>query len=90
MRYQFTYNDAVISGLGSENQIPLNLFRWCSWADLVIRVDKYHSFGIKNSGNSSNGLQPCVNYEPITPVTQDESFYVPRQMLIYQRYVLSK
>ena len=52
MRYQFTYNDAVISGLGSENQIPLNLFRWCSWADLVIRVDKYHSFGIKNSGNS--------------------------------------
>ena len=51
---QFADDAAVISRLESENQILLNLFsRWCSWVDMIIRVDKWHSFGIKRSGNSS-------------------------------------
>ena len=52
--YEIAAAAAVISVLESENQILLNLFsRWCSWVDMIIRVDKWHSFGIKRSGNSS-------------------------------------
>ena len=75
--YQFAYDAAVISGLESENQILLNLFsRWCSWADMIIRVDKCHSFGIEKSGTSSKQFQPklFVNNEIIPPVKQDEYF----------------
>ena len=75
--YQFDDDTAVISGLESENQILLNLFsRWCSWVDMIIRVDKYHSFGIKKSGTSSKQFQPklFVNIELIPPLKQDEYF----------------
>ena len=52
--YQFANDAAVISGLESENRILLNLFsRWCSWADMIITVDKCHSFRIRKSGTSS-------------------------------------
>ena len=82
--YQFTDNTNVISGLESENQILLNLFsRWCSWADMIIRVDKCHSFGIKKSGTSSKQLQPklFVNNELIPPVKQNEYFmYLGRHL----------
>ena len=73
----FNSQCAVISGLESENQICLNLFsRWCSWPDMIIRVDKCHSFGIKKSGTSSKQFQPnlFVNNELIPPVKQDELF----------------
>ena len=52
--YQFADDAAVISGLESENQILLNLFGiWSLWVDMIIRVDKCHSFGIKKSVTSS-------------------------------------
>ena len=64
--YQFANVAAVISGLESENKILLNLFsRWCSWNDMIVSIDKCHSFGIKKSGTSSKQLQP---------VKQDEYF----------------
>ena len=78
--YHFADDTAFISGLESENQILLNLFsRWCSWADMIIRVDKCHSFGIKKSGstrNNSKQFQPklFVNNEFIPPVKHDEYF----------------
>ena len=75
--YEFTDAAAVISGLENENQILLNLFsRWCSWADIIIRVAKCHSFGIKKSGTNSKQLQPklFVNNEFIPPVEQDDYF----------------
>ena len=75
--YQFADNAAVISGLESENQILLNLFsRWCSWADMIIRVDECHYFRINKSGTSSKHFQPklFVNNELILPVKQDEYF----------------
>ena len=75
--YQFADDAPVISGHESENQNLLNLFnRWCSWADMIIRVDKCHSFGIKKSGTSSKQFQPklFVNNEFIPPVKQEEYF----------------
>ena len=82
--YQFAYDAAVISGLESENQILLNLFsRWCSWADMIIRVDKCHSFGIEKSGTSSKQFQPklFVNNELIPPLKQDDYFTVSRHKM---------
>ena len=80
--YQFDDAAAVISFLESENQILLNLFsRWCSWAAMIIRVNKCHSFGIKKSATSSKQFIPklFVKNELIPPVKQDEYFYVPGQ-----------
>ena len=70
-------DDAVISGLESENQILLNLLSsWCSWADIIIRVNKCHSFGIKKSGTSSKHFQSklFLKDELISPIKQDEYF----------------
>ena len=39
--YQFADDAAVVTGLEHENQVLLNAFNsWCTWADMVIRVDK--------------------------------------------------
>ena len=39
---------AVITGQESENQHLLNRFSlWCQWSDMIIRVDKCSTFGIK-------------------------------------------
>ena len=68
---------AFISSLERENQILLNVFtRWCSWADVIIRVDKCHSFGLRKSGTSSKQFQPklFVNNELIPAVRQDKYF----------------
>ena len=51
--YQFADDEAVVTGLEHENQVLLNAFNsWCTWADMVIRVDKCHSFGMKKVGSS--------------------------------------
>ena len=46
------------------------------YTDMIIRVDKCHSFRIKKSGTSSKQFQPklFVNNEIIPPVKQDEYF----------------
>ena len=43
---------------------------------MIIRVDKCHSFGIKESGTSSKQFQPnlFVNNEIVPPVKQDKYF----------------
>ena len=74
---QYPDDAAALSDLESENQILLNLFsRWCSWADMITRVDKSNSFGIRASGTSSKQFQPklSVNNELVPPVRQDEYF----------------
>ena len=39
--FQFTDYAAAITGLENETQILLNHFtRWCTWANMIIRVDK--------------------------------------------------
>ena len=51
--YQFADDAAVATGLEHENQILLNAFNsWCTWVDMMIRVDKCHSFGMKKVGST--------------------------------------
>ncbi|CAB3996693.1 Hypothetical predicted protein [Paramuricea clavata] len=46
--FQFADDAAVITGQESENQHLLNRFAiWCQWADMIVRVDKCSTFGIK-------------------------------------------
>ena len=46
--FHFADDAAVITGQESENQHLLNRFSlWCQWSDMIIRVDKCSTFGIK-------------------------------------------
>ena len=46
--FQFADDAAVISGQERENQLLLNRFTvWCQWSNMIIRVDKCTTFGIK-------------------------------------------
>jgi len=69
--FQFADDAAVVSSLESENQHLLNRFAlWCEWSDMLIRVDKCCTFGIKKIISKSvqylpkliinNELIPCV------------------------------
>ena len=45
---QFADDAAAITGQESKNQTLLNAFdRWCTWSNMIIKVEKYHSFGMK-------------------------------------------
>ena len=75
--YQFADDATVVTGLESENQVLLNAFnRWCTWAHMIIRVDKCHAFGMKKVNTLSKQFQPklYINNEKIPPVKKDESF----------------
>ncbi|CAB4042602.1 Hypothetical predicted protein [Paramuricea clavata] len=46
--FQFADDAAVVSGQEKENQMLLNRFTiWCQWAEMIIRVDKCSTFGIR-------------------------------------------
>ncbi len=48
--FQFADDTAVISSQESENQHLLNRFSiWCQWSNMIIRVDKCSTFGIKTA-----------------------------------------
>ena len=69
--YQFADDAAVVSGLESENQTLLNEFsRSCTWADMTIRIDKCHSFAMKEVLTASKQVMPklYLNNELISPV----------------------
>ena len=55
----FADDAAVVTTNERENQLLLNCFsRWCQWSNMLIRVDKCSSFGIKKfSTRSRNGQQ---------------------------------
>ena len=75
--YQFADDAAVVTGLEHENQVLLNAFNsWCTWADMVIRVDKCHSFGMKKVCLSSRQYKPklYINNELIPSIDINESF----------------
>ena len=75
--YQFADDAAVVTGLEHENQVLFNAFnRWCTWADMIIRVDKCHSFGMKKVGSSSRQYKPklYINNELIPAIEINESF----------------
>ena len=75
--FQFADDAAVVTGHEQENQTLLNHFtRWCHWSNMVIRVDKCVSFGIKKSSTSSNQFLPklIINRKLVPVVNIGESF----------------
>ena len=63
---------AVITGLENENQILLNHFtRWCTWANMIIRVDKCSTFGIRKSSTASMQYLPKLFINQVTVPTVD-------------------
>ena len=57
--FQFVDDAAVISSQERENQMLLNRFTiWCQWANMIIRVDKCSTFGIKKQ------LTKSIQYLP--------------------------
>ena len=74
--FQFAGDTAIVTALEEDNQRLLNLFtKWSSWANLEIRVDKCHSFGIKKIMSSAIQYQPnlTINGEKIPPIENRES-----------------
>ena len=59
--YQFADDAAIVTAMESNNQILLNKFsRWCIWCDMLIRVDKCYSFGIRKENNRSQQFKPML------------------------------
>ena len=55
--FQFADDAAVVSGQENENQFLLNRFTlWCQWADMIVRVDKCVTFGMKKSKNEVSSV----------------------------------
>ncbi|CAB4030630.1 Hypothetical predicted protein [Paramuricea clavata] len=82
--FQFADDAAVITGQESENQHLLNRFSiWCQWSNMVVRVDKCSTFGIKKVLSKSAQYLPklLINKDLIPTIKTGESF---------DRYVLSK
>ena len=75
--FQFADDAAVITGLESENQLLLNHFtRWCSWAGMIIRVDKCSTFGMKRASASYVHYLPklLINKRVVPEVENGKSF----------------
>ena len=75
--FQFADDAAVNSSQEKENQILLNRFSvWCQWANMIIRVDKCSSFGIKKHLSKSIQYQPklFVNNQLIPRIEIGKSF----------------
>ena len=69
---------AVISSPEKENQILLNRFSvWCQWANMIIRVDKCSTFGIKKHSSKSIQYQPklFINHLLVPRIEIGESFH---------------
>ena len=75
--FQFADDAAVVTSDERENQLLLNCFtRWCQWACMQIRVDKYITFGIKKFSTRSLQFQPklLINSKSVPTVKNGESF----------------
>ena len=75
--FQFADDAAVISSSERENQLLLNCFtRWCQWAQMIIRVDKCSTFGIKKFSTCLMQLQPklLINNELVSTIQKGASF----------------
>ena len=75
--FQFADDAAVVTTDERENQLLLNCFtKWCQWSNMIIRVDKCITFGIKkfSSRSSQFQLKLFINSELVPVVKPDESF----------------
>ena len=74
---QFADDAAVITGQESENQHLLNRFAiWCQWAEMIVRVDKCSTFGIKKAITKSVQYLPklLINNAVIPAIELGKSF----------------
>ena len=75
--FQFSDDAAVISSQESENQHLLNRFSiWCQWSNMIIRVDKCSTFGIKKALTKSIQYLPklLINKQLIPKINIGEAF----------------
>ena len=75
--FQFADDAAVISGQQSDNQHLINRFIiWCNWSNMIIRVDKCSTFGIRKRCTKSVQYLPklLINGVLIPRVEMGESF----------------
>ena len=75
--FQFADDAAVISSQESENQHLLNRFSiWCQWSNMIIRVDKCCTFGIKKALTKSIQYLPklLINNQLIPMTRLGENF----------------
>ncbi|CAB3990591.1 Retrovirus-related Pol poly from type-1 retrotransposable element R2 [Paramuricea clavata] len=75
--FNFADDAAVISGQDSENQHLLNRFSiWCQWSNMIVKVDKCSTFGIRKSLTKSVQYLPklLINNELIPATKIGESF----------------
>jgi hypothetical protein len=83
--FQFADDAAVITGQESENQHLLNRFSiWCQWSNMIIRVDKCSTFGIKKAITKSVQYLPklLINNNLI-PTIKIINIYVSGPRIIY-------
>ena len=75
--FQFADDAAVVTTNERENQPLLNCFtKWCQWSNMVIRVDKCVTFGIRKFSTRSLQYEPqlFVNHKAIPSVKSGVSF----------------
>ena len=75
--FQFADDMAIVTALQEDNQLLCNVFtKWTTWADLIIRVDKCHTFGMKKSATASIQYTPniIVQRQRIPPIKMNQSF----------------
>ena len=81
--FQFADDTAIVTSLQEDNKQLCNVFTmWTTWADLIIRVDKCHIFGLKKSTTCSIQYSPrvLIRREIIPPVETNKSFtYLGKQ-----------
>ena len=81
--FQFADDTAIVSALQEDNQLLCNVFsKWTTWADLIIRIDQCHTFGMKKRSTASVQYQPIIilNGERIPPLMDGELFvYLGKQ-----------
>ena len=67
----------TITALESNNHYLLNLFtKWCSWSDLIVKISKCVTFGVKKSSTAAVQLEPhlMISDQKIPIVKKGESF----------------
>ena len=75
--FQFAGDGFVATTNERKNQLLLNSFSmWCQWANMLLRVEKRTTFGIKKCSSRTLQSQPIlmINSEIVPPVNKGESF----------------
>ena len=78
--FQFADDAAFVTINEREIQLLLNCFTsWCTWSDMIIRVDKCVTFEIKKSSSRSLQYEPklFINNEIVPTVESGDSFKYP-------------